>query len=77
MGWKMLGKRIAFARKMANGNEMILGGCYHQYIVVDAMATLYLPDEIPFSIGAMHIVNPLTAIGLVQRIKDNGHVAAI
>lgn len=79
MGWKLLGKRISFVRKNegAAKNEMHLGGCYQQYIVTDPLACIVLPDDMPFTIGSMHFVNPLTAMGLVQRVKDNGSQAAI
>jgi hypothetical protein len=28
-----------------------------------------LPDDMPLDIAAMHFVNPLTALGLFERIK--------
>lgn len=75
---RMVGKRIAFVRKNEpDGITMIRGGCYEQYAIADAMTTFVLPDNVPYNIGCMFFVNPLTAMGLVQRIKDNKSRAAI
>ena len=74
---RLVGKRIAFVRKNENNIQMILGGCYQQYIVTDANTTFVLPENVGFDIGSMFFVNPLTAMGLVQRIKDNKSRAAI
>ena len=75
--WGKIGKRVASTRKLHNGNHKILGGSYQQYMIADAMTCLTIPDDMPFTTGSMHVVNPLTAMGLVQRIKDNKSVAAI
>ena len=74
---RMVGKRIAFVRKNENDIQMILGGCYQQYVVVGAMTTFVLPDSVPYTIGSMFFVNPLTAMGLVSRIKGNKSRAAV
>ena len=76
---RMVGKRIAFVRKNEpDGITMIAGGCYQQYALADAMrGTFVLPENVPYDIGSMFFVNPLTAMGLVQRIKDNKSPAAI
>ncbi len=39
-------------------------------MVTTALQCIPLPDEIPFEQGAMHCVNPLTAIGLIDRAKQ-------
>jgi len=41
------------------------------------MTIIVLPDEIDYDIGSMHFVNPLTALGLVDRIIENGSAAGI
>lgn len=75
---RLVGKRIAFVRKNEpDGITMIAGGCFQQYAIAGAMTTFVLPDNVSYNIGSMFFVNPLTAIGLVQRIKDNKSPAAI
>ena len=68
MGSKVLGKRVAFLRKVENnGFVMRLGGAFQQYIVTDPMTgALPLPDDISYEKGSMHFVNPLTAISLCK-----------
>lgn len=72
----LVGKRVAFVRTI-EGISQILGGSYQQYIVTNAKNVFSLPDSVPFTIGSMFFINPLTACGLVQRIKDNKSRAAI
>ena len=68
---------MAFTRSVFNNEDMITGGCYQQYVIADALNCLKLPDDIPFDVGSMHFVNPLTAIGLVEKIKLLGGRAAV
>jgi len=68
MANRIMGTRVACARKSKDGHYAH-GGCYEQYVIVDAMTAIALPDDISFEKGCMYIVNPLTAIGLVERIK--------
>lgn len=78
MANRLVGKRIAFVRKNEpDGITMIAGGCYQQYAIAGAMTVFELPENVPYDIGCMFFVNPLTAMGLVQRIKDNKSPAAI
>ena len=67
---RTLGKRVAFVRLVENNNEMNAGGCYQQYCLAMAMNAIPLPDSIPTEIGSMHFVNPLTAIGLLERSQS-------
>ena len=67
MAWKAMGKRVAFAVAGDHPEFSKTGGAHQQYTVVPAMNLNYLPDSIPSDIGSMHFVNPLTAIGLVER----------
>ena len=39
-------------------------------MVTSAMQCLVLPDEVSFEQGSMHIINPLTAIGLLDKAKE-------
>lgn len=56
---------------------MVHGGCYQQYVIANAMECIPLPDNVSLEHGSMHFVNPITAIGLVEQINNNGAKAAI
>jgi len=78
-GWtgsRVMGKRVACGRKSKDGHYAH-GGCYEQYVIANAMSVIALPDDISYEKGCMHIVNPLTAIGLVERINIHKSEAAI
>lgn len=49
---------------------MSIGGCYQQYMVTNALQCIPLPEEVSFEQGSMHCVNPLTAIGLLDKAKQ-------
>ena len=66
-----LGKRVACVRKSSK-YHYIHGGSYQQYMIADAGALIELPDDVSFEKGCMFFVNPLTSIGLVERIKEHG-----
>ena len=72
-----MGKRVACIRSVLNNEEMISGGCFQQYVVADAITCLPLPDDVDIDKGSMHFVNPLTAIGLVERIQQYKGQAAV
>jgi len=76
IGSRVMGKRVACARKSKDGHYAH-GGCYEQYVISDSMSVIALPDDISYEKGCMYIVNPLTAIGLVERIKTHKSEAAI
>jgi NADPH2:quinone reductase len=63
----LLGRTVALAG----------GGMYAQYRCVDAAACLELPDGIPASAGASSFVNPLTALGMVETMRREGHSALV
>ena len=66
MGWRATGKRVAFARHL-HGNEKRYGGSMQQYCVANAAHLNWLPDEISYDHGSMAFVNPMTALGLLER----------
>jgi len=70
VGRNSVGTRVAAVRKSKDGHY-VHGGCYEQYMIADAMTLITLPDDISFEKGSMSFVNPLTAIGLVERIKSH------
>lgn len=63
----LLGKTVALAG----------GGMYSQYRCVDASLCLPLPDGTPASAAASSFVNPLTALGMVETMRREGHSALV
>jgi NADPH:quinone reductase len=63
----LVGKTVALAGR----------GMYAQYRAVDASACLELPDGTPASAGASSFVNPLTALGMVETMRREGHSALV
>ena len=61
----LLGKKVGIAG----------GGMYAQYRAVDASACLVLPDGATAKDGASSFVNPLTALGMLETMRREGHSA--
>jgi NADPH:quinone reductase len=59
----LLGKRVGIAG----------GGMYSQYRAVDAAACLVLPEGTTARDGASSFVNPLTALGMLETMRREGH----
>jgi NADPH:quinone reductase len=53
------------------------GGMYTQYRCVDAALCLVLPEGTPATAGASSFVNPLTALGMVETMRREGHTALV
>ena len=52
----------------------IVGGAmYTQYRVVDAASCLVLPEGTTAKDGASNFVNPMTALGMVETMRSQGH----
>src|SRR6478672_9013346 len=49
------------------------GGMYSQYRLVDASACLVLPEGATAKDGASSFVNPLTALGMLETMRSQGH----
>lgn len=63
----LLGKTVA-----------VLGGAmYAQYRAVPVDQCLLLPDDATAADGASSFVNPLTALGMVETMKREGHTALV
>ncbi|BBX42941.1 zinc-binding dehydrogenase [Mycobacterium simiae] len=63
----LLGKIVAIAA----------GAMYSQYRMVDAAACLVLPDGATARDGASSFVNPLTALGMTETMRREGHSALV
>lgn len=64
---RLLGKVVAVAG----------GAMYSQYRVADAASCLELPDDISARDGAASFVNPMTVVGMVETMRDEGHTALV
>ena len=60
---RLTGKRVAFSPAAP------ADGTWAQYAVASATQCFRLPDRISDELGAMALVNPLAAIGLMERVK--------
>ena len=63
----LLGRTVAIAG----------GAMYAQYRLVPAAACLVLPDGATARDGASSFVNPLTALGMVETMRSEGHSALV
>ncbi|WP_319449567.1 MULTISPECIES: zinc-binding dehydrogenase [unclassified Mycobacterium] len=63
----LLGRRVGIAG----------GAMYTQYRAVDAAACLVLPDGATAKEGASSFVNPLTALGMLETMRREGHSALV
>lgn len=57
--------------------SMAGGAMYSQYRSVDAAQCLVLPEGTPARRGASSFVNPLTALGMVETMRLEGHHALV
>jgi NADPH2:quinone reductase len=68
----------ADAQALLGRTVAALGGAmYSQYRVVKAAQCLALPDGTTAVEGASAFVNPLTALGMVETMRREGHVALV
>jgi NADPH:quinone reductase-like Zn-dependent oxidoreductase len=63
----LVGKKVAIAG----------GAMYSQYRAVDASACLVLPDGATARDGASSFVNPMTALGMTETMRREGHSALV
>lgn len=63
------GKRVAFNKQMELG-AFKYGGAMADYCVTDIRGVIPLNEKITFEQGASLFVNPLTALAMVDRLKE-------
>ena len=63
----LLGKKVA----------MLGGAMYTQYRSIAADQCLVLPDEVSIAEGASAFINPMTALGMVETMRAEGHTAIV
>jgi NADPH:quinone reductase len=64
-----MGKRVGFTRITERGGKFSKGGSYAEYVVTNAFQCITLNKETTWEQGACSFVNPVTAIGLLDRCK--------
>lgn len=64
-------------KRVACGGQGEGDGTWAEYYVADANACIPLKDNVDFDQGATLIINPLTAVGMVEKAKMGGHRAII
>jgi NADPH:quinone reductase-like Zn-dependent oxidoreductase len=73
-GW--LAARLQ-GRRVACGLQDDRDGTWAEYFVADAKMCVPLKRELPIEQAASMIINPLTAMGLLDTARQNGHRAAV
>lgn len=53
------------------------GGMYAQYRCADAATCLVLPDGVGAAAGASAFINPMTALGMIATMRDEGHTGIV
>lgn len=71
-------KAGAEAQHLVGKTVAALGGAmYAQYRIAKAAEVLVLPDDATAADGASCFVNPLTALGMVETMRREGHTALV
>jgi NADPH:quinone reductase-like Zn-dependent oxidoreductase len=71
-GRYLVGKRVACALRSANRN-----GTWAEYFVANATDCIPLKAATPIEQAASFIINPMTAIALLETARRDGHAAAV
>ena len=74
--WRSAGE-LARGKRVACSNQDDRDGTWAQYMVANAAACVALKSQVSLEQGATLIINPLTAMGLLDTARRGGHRAAI
>ena len=77
MAWMLMGKRVGFTRQSESGGKFSVGGSYAEYIVTNAFQCVTLDADATWEQGAGSFVNPLTAIGMLDKCREYNANAVI
>lgn len=65
-------------RHLVGKNVAVMGGgMLTQYRKVPISDALPLPDGVPVKAGAAALINPLTALAMVETMREEGHIALV
>jgi NADPH2:quinone reductase len=73
LGRFLKGKRVACAA----ADEKIPGGMWAEYVVTSAKLCIPLVKEVDLEQGAVMLVNPFTAWGMMEEARRGGHKAVV
>lgn len=71
IGWWLKGKRVACAGQ--GGQD----GTWAEYYLADARSCIPLSESVSFEQGSTLLINPFTAVGLMDAVAAAGHKAVI
>ena len=67
----LVGKRVAFGKAAEQaGAKWIYGGSMSEYVVTDATSCIPISDDMSFEQASSLRVNPMTALAMLDRIKE-------
>ncbi len=75
-GGGLLG-RMLVGRRVACGGQSPAGGTWSQYYLTSAKACIPLKSYISSEQGATLLINPLSAYGMFEKAKKEGHAAIV
>jgi NADPH:quinone reductase-like Zn-dependent oxidoreductase len=73
----LVGKRVGFSREGEKGNTFTKSGAFAEYIVTNAWQCVEMESDLSWEQGACSFVNPLTAVGLLDKFREYGGRAAV
>lgn len=72
MAWTLVGKRVAFGKQVERAGNFSKDGSFAEYAVTSAMHCIPIDANQTFEQGSNGTLNPLTAIGLVEKAREYG-----
>ena len=77
LGSWLNGKRVAFMKSKEESLHFKNGGSMAEYILTDSKSVVPIADDISLEQASSFFVNPLTALGLIDRVKELGAKSVI